>query len=78
MVVEGTLATQDRVRTVGGDLVRLRLALDDRRVDLYGHLADAAAWPSPFVASPRRRLCLRPSRHRYAGSARTSWPSGGR
>jgi len=46
MVVEGTLATQDRVRTVGRDLVRLRLALDDRRVDLYGHLADAAALAS--------------------------------
>jgi len=32
----------------------------------------------PPEAPVPESLCLRPSRHRYAGSARTSWPSGGR
>ncbi|NQT81748.1 hypothetical protein HQ563_01905 [bacterium] len=38
VIVEGTLQTQERVRTARNDLVWLRLSLQDRRHDLYAHL----------------------------------------
>lgn len=38
VIVEGTLQTQERVRTTRNDLVWLRLSLRDERQDLYAHL----------------------------------------